>query len=376
MKLVAVSGGIDSMVLLDKLLKDNNEIVLVAHVNYQKRKDSYLDAITIKEYLEDKDNVIFKERIISLDEYTNANFEAEARQMRYDFFVNLYHEYQVEGIYVAHHRDDFLETYLFKLERTGLYDYYGIKEKTYFQGCLIKRPLLNWYKEDIIEYAIEYNIPYCEDSTNLELNYTRNIIRAKLNKLTKLEKEQLYQEAQKLNTIIDQEKANILKLQDKIFFSVYEFELLSQNEKRRLLFNYFKKYDISIKHLDEIIRKIAESPSFKQRFLDTTIAKAYDTIYMLKRDYHHYECIINNEKDAIFFVNKIKNNYNYDIILETLDYPYLIRNYRMDDFSYLNINYQSYRNRIKKDKIPFFLRDIMPVIEKDNKVISFVKYQK
>lgn len=376
MILVAVSGGIDSMVLLDLLLKEQHKSIIVAHVNYQKRKEAYLDALCIKEYLKDKENVIFEERIIGLDEYNKTNFEAEARTLRYDFFISLANKYQVEAIYVAHHRDDFIETYLFKLERSGLYDYYGIKEERDYQGYLVKRPLLDWYKEDIKEYALKHNIPYCEDKTNQELNYTRNIIRAKLNNLTKLEKEELYNKAMLLNNEIAQEKASILKLQNRAFFSVEEFNLLSQNEKRRLLFHYFKKYDISIKHLDEIIRKIKESPSFQQRFLDTTIAKAYDTIYMLKQDYFNYECLINNEIDARLFVNKVKNNYNYDIILDNLDFPYLIRNYCMEDFNCMNINYQSYRKKIKKDKIPFFLRDIMPVIEKDNRVISFVKHQK
>lgn len=363
------------MVLLDMLIKENKDIV-IAHVNYQIRNDSYLDAKTIKKYIENKNKVIFEEKIVNPEEYTNANFEAEARLIRYAFFVDLYKKYKADAIYIAHHRDDYIETYLFKKQRSGLYDYYGIKERTYYGDALIIRPLINWYKEDIIEYSFNNNIIYHEDSTNLKLNYSRNIIRSKINKLSKEEKNLLYQEAQLLNDKINKEKNNIERYKDKAYIKIEDFNKLGINEKRRLLFHHIKKYDISIKYVDELIKKIIYSNNFKQDFLNTSIAKAYDILYIIKNKCHEYKYEINNEKEAIFFVNLVKNSYNCDIILSMDNYPYSIRNYQMDDFDNLGINYQSYRNKLKKDKVPFFLRDMMPVIEKDNKIASFIKYKR
>ena len=363
------------MVLLDKLINEKQKII-VAHVNYQKRIDSYLDSVIIKEYLKDKKDVIFEEKIVKKEEYTNANFEAEARQIRYNFFIDLYNKYKATAIYVAHHRDDYLETYIFKKQRKGLYDYYGIKEKTYYKDCLIIRPLINLYKEDLMEYAIKYNIPYHEDSTNLEFDYTRNVIRASLNKLTKKEKEKLFEDAQLLNKEVEKENKNIEKFKDKSFIKIDDFNLLNQNEKRRLLFYIIKKYDISTKNIDEIIRKIIYSKNFKQSFLNTTILKAYDTIYITNKEFENYIYFIYSKKDAINFANIIKNLFNYDIILEMDNYPFLIRNYQLEDFDNLKIDYQSYRNKLKKDKIPFFLRDWMPVVEKNNKVVSLIKFKR
>ncbi|MDF9867704.1 tRNA(Ile)-lysidine synthase [Bacilli bacterium PM5-3] len=369
MIVVAVSAGIDSMVLLDYLYKQNQEIV-IAHVNYQKRVDSFIDSITIKEFIKDK-NIKFEELIVDKESYTSDNFQAQARYIRYDFFKEIAKKYNTNDVYVAHHKDDYLETYLFKVNRKGLYDYYGIKETSEYNGMIIHRPLINLYKEDIEKYAKENGIPFHEDSSNKTLDYTRNQIRQYLSSLSVVEKNNIYKEAV-LKNEENKNEINFVKENNVKFLKVEVFNSWSKDIKRRWLFNAIKKYDITTKYLDDICYKISYSNNFKVTFLDTTIAKAYDIIYVLDNSLNEYSKAINNENDFNKMYDEWKNNYNYIIRKPKCDYPYIIRNYRKEDFDFLSLDYKKFRLKIKKKKTPFFLREYLPVVEKDGKIIEFI----
>lgn len=369
MIVVAVSAGIDSMVLLDWLYQQGNEIV-VAHVNYQKRKDSYLDALTIKSYLKGKD-IQYEELVVAKEAYGQENFQAQARRLRYEFFEQVAKTYHTNQVYVAHHKDDFLETYLFKKKRLGLYNYYGIEDQIKYHNIEIYRPLLRYYKEDIKKYAVKKKIPYYEDSSNQELNYTRNRIREYLKTLSLIEKEKLYQEAMNLNEQTKKDimfvKANLVNHLEKNIFLQW-----SRNCQLRWLFLQIKKYDITLKNLEDIIHKIQYSTNFQVTFLDTTIIKAYDIIYVLDKGLSDYCFSIMNDDDYDNFIDEWKKKYNYDIKKIAIAYPFVIRNYQVNDFDKMDLTYQKFRKKIKKNKIPFFLRDYLPVIEKGNKMVIFI----
>ncbi|MDR1782195.1 MAG: tRNA lysidine(34) synthetase TilS [Bacilli bacterium] len=373
MIVVAVSAGIDSMVLLDYLYKQKMDIV-IAHVNYQKREDSYLDAQVIKEYIKDK-NIIFEQLIVNKDSYTKDNFQAQARKIRYDFFKEVALKYHTNDVYVAHHRDDFLETYIFKKQRGGLYDYFGIKELTNYQGLIIHRPLLNKYREDIVQYASLNNIEYHEDSSNSELIYTRNKNRAYLKTLSIKEKEKMYQEACSLNESILQEK-EIIKPYLKDNPDILKRDIFNKwtlNNKRRFLYEKIKKRDITIKQLDEIIRNIEKIGSYEISFKinnnDKIIYVAYDKIYFYDHVIKSFYLIINNVTEYDNFINDYKSNYGISLEKKLIDYPFIIRNYQENDFE----DYHYFRKKIKKKKIPFFIRDYLPVIEKDNEILLMIK---
>lgn len=365
MIIVAVSGGVDSMVLLDKLYHDKQKIV-IAHVNYQKRKESYQDALLIKEYIADKD-IIFEQLIVNEQDYTNENFQVQARLIRYDFFKEVALKYQTNQVYVAHHKDDFIETYTFKKERKGLYSYLGIKQETEYQGLVIKRPLLSLYKYEIIEYANKNNVPFLEDCSNATLDYERNRIRAKLDKLTLIQKDQLIELAFQENKDIALEEQFVKSKLHKII-KVDEFLSFSENQQRRWLYYQLKKVDISQKHIDEIIRKIGNTNNFSDTFLDTTIAKAYDIIYILDKMPSIYEFQIENELDKEKLLVYFKENYNYEVEDMSSSYPFKIRSILKEDYLALGIDYKKFRRKLIKDKVPFFIRDYLPVLVENNQV--------
>jgi tRNA(Ile)-lysidine synthase len=119
---LAVSGGPDSMFLLDKMRSERYRFI-VAHVNYQKREESDFDERLVKQYCQKYSLPCEIYQVQSSEHASIANFQAKARKIRYDFFQKLADKYQTEYIVVAHHCDDHLETYLLQKQRKSLVDY-------------------------------------------------------------------------------------------------------------------------------------------------------------------------------------------------------------------------------------------------------------
>lgn len=356
------------MVLLDILYHKGFQIV-AAHVDYQKRQDSYLDLETIKTYIKDKDIVLetFK---VDKNAYTAQNFQAQARHIRYDFFLSLKEKYATNILYVAHHKDDFLETYLFQKQRKGLYNYYGIAPITTYQDLTVIRPLLNLYKKDIEDYATKNNIPYHQDSSNLTLDYTRNKLRYQLSLETKATKGKLYKEAMSKNMQIVQD-AMFLQRQQAHYYKVDDFKKWDQNLKRKWLFKIMKKYSVSTKELDEIIRQIEISNSLCKTFLDTTIILSYGIIFMLCSLDLSNDYLVKNIDDYNKVKKEFKDKYNFDIIVKRQNFPYYIKVVNETEYTHLISDKTKHKKRLKSRKIPSFLQKQLPVIVKDDQIIGW-----
>lgn len=120
--IVGVSGGPDSMFLLDNLRIRGYKLV-VAHINYKKRVESDQDEILVKNYCQ-KYFLPWEFHQAENSEYNFvSNFQDRARKIRYDFFQRVAEKYQTKHIVIAHHRDDYLETYLLQKKRNSLVDY-------------------------------------------------------------------------------------------------------------------------------------------------------------------------------------------------------------------------------------------------------------
>ena len=105
---VAVSGGCDSMTLLDQCIKKGLDII-VAHVNYQKRESAKRDELLVRDYCE-KHHVPFFVKYCPT--VYKGNFQGYARKFRYDFFRDLCKQEKCDSFLVAHQQDDLFETYL------------------------------------------------------------------------------------------------------------------------------------------------------------------------------------------------------------------------------------------------------------------------
>jgi tRNA(Ile)-lysidine synthase len=174
--LLAVSGGVDSMVMLH-LFAQTQFNVGVAHCNFQLRgqdsfEDEQLVAAEAKRLAVPLHSIHFDTQT-----YAHANglsIQMAARELRYNWFEKLSLEYHYTAIATAHHKDDIVETFLLNLLRkTGIGGLHGIKSQS---GKLI-RPLLFARKDVIANYAGQHAIPYREDASNADNHYLRNYIR-------------------------------------------------------------------------------------------------------------------------------------------------------------------------------------------------------
>ena len=173
--LLAVSGGIDSMVMLHYLNEVKNTLnvkIAVAHFDHQKRKESFLDCQLVKDICEKLSIECFTSK---LEDDSSQNFHDYARKMRYDFFYKTAKKIGANKIVLAHNANDNAETILMRLTRGSSFEgYRGILERANYLDIEIVRPLLEVSRNEIVEYQENNNISYNEDSSNLEDHYTRN----------------------------------------------------------------------------------------------------------------------------------------------------------------------------------------------------------
>jgi len=174
--LLAISGGIDSMVMLE-LCKQLNLDIAIAHVNFKLRGDaSDQDAAFVQEVAH-RNDYSFHLKEVDTAQYvaaTGSSTQMAARDLRYQFFENLCREYSYDYVLTAHHLDDQLETFLINLNRgAGLQGLTGIPEL----NDQIARPLLPFSRDQIHKYAVQNKISWREDASNKKNTYQRNQLR-------------------------------------------------------------------------------------------------------------------------------------------------------------------------------------------------------
>lgn len=193
--LLAVSGGVDSMVLLELMKiaarKDHLELV-VAHIDHQLRLESKAEAAYLKRYCKKNELSYYNKVWEQLDKTTNT--EARARAFRYDFFTEIMKQEEIPTLLTAHHSDDQAETILMKLTRgSALPNLVGIRARQSFGNGTLIRPFLIFSKERLKQFAKESAIVYFEDSSNQSDAYMRNRLRHQVVPLLKKENPQFLQ---------------------------------------------------------------------------------------------------------------------------------------------------------------------------------------
>jgi tRNA(Ile)-lysidine synthase len=179
--LIGVSGGVDSRVLLHILPMIGFRNLVVCHLNHNLRGT---------ESLEDSKFVYRLTRRLGLPLHLDTlaglpgtgSLEAEARGARLRFFARAAERFSTSSLFLAHHGDDQVETFLFNLFRgTGSLDNAAIKAESQVtvenQHLQIRRPLLHVWKDEICQFAAAFRLKFREDSTNLSRQMTRNRVR-------------------------------------------------------------------------------------------------------------------------------------------------------------------------------------------------------
>lgn len=174
--LVAISGGIDSVVLV-YLLNQLNFDISLAHCNFQLRgRDSDKDEEFVKKLAKQLQLPIFTKSFETTQfaKKEKLSIQQSARKLRYDWFKVIIKKNKLDHILTAHHTDDSLETFLINMIRgTGLDGLTGIPER----NENILRLLLPFTREQIEKYAKDNKIIWRDDCSNVETKYVRNKIR-------------------------------------------------------------------------------------------------------------------------------------------------------------------------------------------------------
>ncbi|MCB9820241.1 tRNA lysidine(34) synthetase TilS [Candidatus Nomurabacteria bacterium] len=174
--IVAVSGGVDSVVLLDMMARSSMSVLAVAHFEHGIRGENSKSDARFVERLSQKYRLNFEIKHGNLSKYAS---ESEAREKRYSFLRDLAKKYEAK-IVTAHHMDDLVETVAINIRRGT-----GWRGLAVLAAEDVYRPLLGMRKKDIYDYALAHNLEFVEDETNHSDDYLRNRIRRQTGKLNR-----------------------------------------------------------------------------------------------------------------------------------------------------------------------------------------------
>lgn len=387
--LVAVSGGPDSMALLNMLYELNLNLI-VCNVNYKTREESDKEEEIVRSYCNDR-NILFFGKVV--DYYSKGNFEEFARVERYKFFSEIYKKFNCKYLVVAHHLNDSLETYLLQKRRNSVVKHYGLDYISKVMDMNVLRPLLDVSKNQIMEYCLNKDIKYSIDISNYDNKYARNKIRnIELNQLSEEEIRELILSMEKdnikNNSFFDKLNVKYQKIVKNEFIDLDVFQDLSKKEKRSLLYLYLEKYmgdylkKVSKRRLDDIIFQLENSEGSKVLKINQNIEliKEYSKVSInCRKEIQEYSYLINYGEELetdIFRVSK-SGNYKCEIGAYLEDFPLTIRNYLPGDKIRLKGGTKKISRIFIDKKVPSHLRKIYPVIlNKEGVVIFLPKFYK
>ncbi|MGN1343691.1 MAG: tRNA lysidine(34) synthetase TilS [Traorella sp.] len=361
---VGVSGGSDSMTLLDQCVKKKMNII-VAHVNYQKRATAWRDEKIVHDYCE-KNHVPFFVKYC--DPHYQGNFQDYARQFRYDFFHELCEKENCDSVLVAHQQDDLLETYLMQCQRKSIPLYYGLASSTKHHQVMIERPLLSLTKQDCYDYCEKNHLEFGEDESNFQDDYLRNRIRKEIiNSLTPEKRQSLLDEIKQKNDIKMKHDEKIKQIAVLLGedISIAEFKKLEEPEDvlREWLNNHNIGYDISERRLSLICKTIKQDKSNYQFEIDhVTLMKSYDVIQLVEDVEYSYTFDSIQEFDCPYFKIRTQGESVNAVTLSEKDFPITIRSPKPNDAIQLRYGKKKINRFFIDRKISHKERKIYPIV--------------
>lgn len=398
--LLGCSGGPDSMCLLHILCdirkkKDIN--IIVAHVDHNVRKESHDELVFVKNYCKDN-NLLFE--CMTIEKYSDDNFENEARIIRYDFFEKLIAKYNVKYLFTAHHGDDLIETILMRITRgSTLAGYSGFLREVKKKNYKIIRPLIYVTKDEILEYDKNNNIKYVIDKTNLMDLHTRNRYRKVVLPFLKNEDKNVHLKFLKYSNTLkmydDYIRKQTHKLENDVVINnvinIDKYKKLEDIFQIQIIYNLLERYYqddlvlISDNHVLLIRNLICSRKANSYIYLpnNVRVVKSYDKIFFEKDidQIDDYEMEISKKvvlpnKRVIEVISESKINNNFYCRLNSSDIalPLYVRTRRVGDkMNVKNMHGSKKINDIFKDmKISARDRDLWPVVLDSKGVIVWL----
>lgn len=380
--LVACSHGPDSMALLHLMMQKTAKIV-VCHVNYHKRNISDFEEESMRAFCL-QNNLGFEK--FDAPKTSRGNFQSWARELRYQFFADMYEKHQAKALFVAHQQDDLIETYLIQKQRKSRVNYYGIEPIIHMKNMTIIRPLLSFSKQDLLDYCHENRVPFSIDMSNFETKYLRNKIRLEVvAKLTEIERYQILKEINENNDALLAKKTEIEKnVRGKKELPIKPLMPLSDKDFVLAIEQFLKNNNIfvpvSSAQLLEI-RKACQSktPNIKIELnAQTAIAKEYDVLALSRNKNFAYSFVLEKpgKLDSEFFSLDFSQGAS-DRNIHPEDYPLTIRTAKAGDRYEVGGHLCEVRRLFIDWKMPTRLRAVWPlVVNKSGTIIYVPRYRK
>jgi tRNA(Ile)-lysidine synthase len=383
--LAAVSGGVDSVVLCE-LCKQAGIRFSIAHCNFQLRgAESERDEQFVRSLGEKYKVEIFVKKFDthSYAEEKKISIQEAARELRYDWFVQLKQENNFSFTLLAHHKDDNTETLLMNFFRgTGLQGLTAMPEENRSEKFFL-RPTLDVRRKEIVEFAKQHRLKWVEDSSNAESKYTRNFFRNELlpaiRKVYPQVEENLsgtIERFKKINALYQISVAELKKKVCEHYVSEVRIPVLKLMKYRHtsLIYEIIKDYGFGEKQVDEVV-KLADADSgrfieneqyqiirHRNWFIIAPKAGIADTIVieagMEQVRFHGGRLELKSIPKEKFHLQRKETIAQLDA--KHIEYPLLLRKWKQGDYFYpLGMH--------KKKKLArFFIDQKLPKNQKEN----------
>lgn len=302
--IIALSGGLDSMVLLHLFsrLKVNSVIAHHVHHGLSENADDWLEFC---QQQSEALHIKFRFNRVVLDDKNRSSLEALARDARYAALQKGFNENSY--LVTAHHQDDQLETILLALKRgAGLTGLQGIIGKQDLDKGQLIRPLLNFSREQLEQYASLHQLRWIEDESNTDQRFDRNFIRHSITPLLKARWPSIAKTVSRSALHCQTQQAIVDELTQRDFYqcastdlslNIPSLKILSKARRNNVLRFWFKKLgltypstkQISIIWIDIALAQADASPQLK---LQSRILCRYrETLYLIK----HKKQVVDNK---------------------------------------------------------------------------------
>ena len=386
---VGCSGGPDSMALVHMLLsiREKYELsIVIALVNYNVRDESTEEANYVRKFAE-KNNLVFE--YLSIDEYGDDNFENEARNIRYNFYDKLVKEYNANYVMTAHHGDDLIETILMKIVRgSNISGYAGFKKVVEMDNYKIVRPLIEYTKDELIQYDKENKVKYYVDKTNFDSTYTRNRYRKEILPFLKNENDEVHKKFLKFSNTLLQANYFIIKERNKAIkrcvidetIKIDKFKLEDEYIQKEIIYYLFSKFyqddlflvnDLHINLLLELINNNKSNTSVNlpnevvavKNYNNVEIKKVTDQINSYEIELIDEVVLPNDHKIIRIEETDLNSNDICRLNSKEINLPLVVRSRRLGDrISLKNSGSRKIKDIFIDRKIKIEDRNIWPIV--------------
>lgn len=353
------------MALLSMCLEEGVPVA-VAHVNYHHRQEADQEEAYVRSFCADHGIACH----VRNEPFTYVgNFEAAARQWRYDFFVETVKANGYCGILIAHQEDDLLETYLMQSERNLEPDWFGLRQEMMYRGILVRRPLLSYTKAQLQAYCEEHHVEYFIDATNADETYARNRIRHEVvEKLTPLERQMMRREIDQQNAVMQERRCRVNAWAAQSRFALAAYRSLDEEDRIALLRamvpggehlrrRHLMEVDtILLKHDDFVIslgdHQLAQSDGF---FFCMDVPSSYSYTFSSLEE---MRCGLSFERFRVTVGSPGVNA----VTFQPSDFPVTIRNARPNDAIRMRFGTKKVNRWMIDRKVPRWKRTVWPVV--------------